>query len=291
MEGMGSSARALRLGVAFLTALGLGACNLLTGASDLDIARGEPNPTPTGDAGASDSPPPTKEPNRDAGADADGGSPVSPCASANVFCDDFDGTPALAKWGVLKIGDATMVVDSVSAVSAPASLLMTYPATPGGNTVGAELSASTKLAPAFVSLKLAVRVEEAGESTDATPLSIVQLTLGTTFTLRLGLLRTGDAVLEEAHGPGGGGPPPSSTVELTQELDPGKTFSAIEIDVDLQGSNPAAAVKIDGKPAGTKNLSPPSTKEILGVAIGDRSVSGTGKAWKIRYDNVVLVAK
>ena len=289
MGGMRSSARALRLGVAALATIGLSACNLLTGASDLDIAAGgDSSPSPAGDAGTSDSPPPTKEPTRDGGATPDSGGALSLCTAATTFCDDFDGASGLSKRGLLKLGDATIAIDSLAAVSAPSSLLITYPETPTANTVGAELTASTKVQPTIISLTFSMRIESSGDGNDTDALTIAQLTLGSTWSLKLGVRRTGDTVLEESQGPSG---PASSVMDLTKEINQSSAFSTIEIQVGLQAPAVAATVKIDGKDVGQKSLSPPASRGTLGVAIGDRSVSGTKRAWKIRYDNVVLVAK
>lgn len=289
MEGMGSSGHALRLGAAVLLGWGLGACNLLTGASDLDIAaEGTPSPTATNDGGIADTGPPGKEPPRDAGIDAEGGGPASPCTAAATFCDDFDGK-TLSKWGVVKLGGATFSLDSLAAVSAPASLLMTFPATPTSNTVGAELSTSTKLTPETFVLRLAVRLEAIGNGDDASVHGIAQITLGTAYSLRLAVgLKAGTVFEETTSGPGA---PSTSTARLTPGLEEDNSFHEIEISVAIKSPSATATVRIDNKSAGSKQLVPPASRETIGIVLGDRSVSGTTTDWRVRYDNVVLVAK
>lgn len=289
MEGMGSSAHALRLGAAVFAVSGLAACNLLTGAADLDLSGGDaPVPTATTDAGNADASPPGKEPPRDAGTDADGGGPTSPCVAAATFCDDFDGM-TLSKWGVVKLGDATFALDSLAAVSAPASLLMTFPATPGGNTVGAELSTSTKLTPETFVLRLAVRMEAIGNGDDASVHGIAQITLGTAYSLRLAVGRKAGTVLEETTS--GPGAPSTSTARLTPGLEEDNSFREIEISVAIKSPSATATVRIDNKAAASKQLVPPASRGTIGIVLGDRSVSGTTTDWRVRYDNVVLVAK
>lgn len=265
-------------------------CNLLTGASDLSFDQGSGPGTGSGDAqpdvGAVV--PEGGEGPRDAAADGNGDArPAAPtCAPGAIFCDDFDGADGLKKWGSLKIGGGTSAIDGVAAVSAPSSLLMSWPSG-AGTTVGVELQADIAKTAKLVRLSFSARVESLGGK-DGDALGVAQINIGTTYSIRLAVQKSGDTQLEEIMASGSGGPSNVTTALLSRRLPQTNTFATIEITVSLDGF-PAATVQIGGQSAGTKPLT--GASGTLGISLGDRDVAASNNPWRIRYDNVVVIAQ
>lgn len=284
MGEMGTSASPLRrvamCGAAFLTG-----CNLLTGASDLEIgansvpstgggdAQADGRVTPVGDGGGGGS---------DAATDGDAGAVAPQCTPLAVFCDDFDGKTGLSKWGTIAIGGGSANIDSVAAVSPPSSLLMTWP-TAGQNTVGVALQAGTGVTPKSAALNLSMRLE----ATDDSEVTAVELLLGPSYAIRLKIRKAGDLRLEEATTLDAGGT--ATGTSLSRRLALGGPFQTVSIALTLDNA-PSAAVQIDGQAAGTKALSPPASKGALSIVLGDSNVTSTSQPLRIRYDNVVVIA-
>jgi hypothetical protein len=231
---------------------------------------GKPETAPPTDGGP---PPPS-----DSGADVT--KPPSPCASAHVFCDDFDQEDAnFSKWDTI-FGKSSLSLTSTNAVTQPNALEAAV-----GTVTEAALEKQLPSANhTHIEFDLAI---QAPTATTGTELDVIALDINSPPTgysyAEVNLQRYGSSSLLQQYLEVDGAAGPTQNATFTE---PFTTRRHVALDIDFSGSKYTCSV--DGTNVASITLNPALTQSAMILIVGVSYLSSKQASWNVFIDDVVV---